>query len=66
LVYVPANCLVRLVLGMEFLRDVEILTKNRHLFESNPAEMSNISSLLLIGSPRNRMKCAIEGRELEE
>jgi hypothetical protein len=64
--YVLANCAVRFVLGMEFLRKDELLTKNRQLFDSNPAEMSNISSLLWIGSPHNRIKCAIEGWELKE
>lgn len=63
--YVLENCPVPLVMGMEFLREAEILTKYRHLLENCPAEMSNIPSLLWIGSPRNRLRCTIDGRQLE-
>lgn len=63
--YVLENCPVPLVMGMEFLREAEILTKYRHLLEKCPAEMCNISSLLWIGSPRNRLRCTLDGRQLE-
>ncbi|KFY55625.1 hypothetical protein V496_06947 [Pseudogymnoascus sp. VKM F-4515 (FW-2607)] len=63
--YVLDNCPVPLVMGMEFLREAEVLTKYRHLLENCPVEMSNISSLLWIGSPRNRLRCTFDGRQLE-
>lgn len=62
--YVLKNCPVPMVIGMKFLREAEILTRHRHLLESCPAEMSNISSLLWIGSPRNRLRCTVDGRQL--
>ncbi|OBT63251.1 hypothetical protein VE03_07787 [Pseudogymnoascus sp. 23342-1-I1] len=62
--YVLDNCPVPLVMGMKFLREAEILTKYRHLLENCPVDMSNISSLLWIGSPRNRLRCTIDGRQL--
>lgn len=62
--YVLENCPVPLVMGMKFLREAEILTKYRHLLENCPTEMCNISSLLWIGSPRNRLRCTIDGRQL--
>jgi hypothetical protein len=62
--YVLQNCPVSLILGMPFLQEAEILTKNRHLLETCPQELSNISSLLWIGSPRQRMKCSLDGRNL--
>jgi hypothetical protein len=63
--YVFPTCPVPLILGMPFLRETEVLTKNRYMLESCPVELGSISSLLWIGSPRNRMKCSLDGRELE-
>jgi len=69
--YIFSVCPVPLVLGMPFLEETQILTKNRNMLESCPADWSNISSLLWIGSsrnnnsPRNRMKCSLDGHELE-
>ena len=71
--YVFENCPVDIILGMEFLQEAEILSKNRHLLESCPAELRNLSSLLWIGSPRddnspgsikNRLRCSMDGRDL--
>jgi hypothetical protein len=62
--YVLQNCPVPLILGMPFLRQAEVLTVNRHLLEACPQEFSNISSLLWIGTPRQRMKCSLDGRNL--
>lgn len=69
--YVFANCSVPLILGMPFLDQAEIFTKNKHMLEPCPAGISSISSLLWIGSPRrkrsspcNRMKCTLDGRKL--
>lgn len=71
--YVFERCPVDLILGMEFLEEGQILTKNRYLLESCPAELRNISSLLWIGSPRddnstgyvkNRLRCSMDGRDL--
>lgn len=68
--YIFPTCPVPLILGMAFLAEAEILTKNRHMLENCPSELSNISSLLWIGSPRNRcsprnrMKCCLDGRNL--
>ncbi|KAL5351456.1 hypothetical protein ACLOAV_003315 [Pseudogymnoascus australis] len=63
--HVLENCPVPVVMGMEFLRKAEILTKYKDLLENCSVEMSNISSLLWIGSPRNRLRCTIDGRRLE-
>lgn len=69
--YIFLTCPVPLILGMPFLEEGEILTKNRHMLESCPAELSNISSLLWIGSscsstsPHNRFECSLDGHELE-
>ncbi|OBT55098.1 hypothetical protein VE04_03568 [Pseudogymnoascus sp. 24MN13] len=63
--YVLEDCPVPLVMGMKFLKEAEILTKYRHLLENCPAEISNIPSLLWIGSPRSRIRCTIDGRKLE-
>ena len=62
--YVLPNCPVPLIFGMKFLKEAEILTKNRHMLETCPTELSNISSLLWIGSPRHRMKCSLDGHDL--
>jgi len=70
--YVFENCPVDIILGMEFLQEAEILSKNRHLLKSCPAELRNLSSLLWIGSPRdnspgsidNRLRCSMHGRDL--
>ena len=58
------DCPVPLVLGMPFLNEAEILTRNRHMLEDCPAEMNDISAFLWIGSPKQRMNCFIDGREL--
>ncbi|KAN0094254.1 hypothetical protein V8E51_017438 [Hyaloscypha variabilis] len=69
--YVFSICPVPLILGMPFLEEAEIMTKNRHMLESCPAELSNISSLLWIGSPRssnsprNRFQCLLDEHKLE-
>ncbi|KFY14265.1 hypothetical protein V492_02727 [Pseudogymnoascus sp. VKM F-4246] len=63
--YVLEDCPVPVVMGMNFLREAEILTKYRHLLENCPVEMSDISSLLWIGSPKNRLRCTLDGRQLE-
>ncbi|KFY00290.1 hypothetical protein O988_03394 [Pseudogymnoascus sp. VKM F-3808] len=64
--YVLENCPVRVVMGMKFLREAEILTKYRHLLENCPEELRNIPALLWIGSPRNKLcKCTVDGRQLE-
>jgi len=69
--YIFSTCPVPLILGMPFLKEAEILTKNRHMLESCHAEFNSISSLLWIGSsrgsssPRNRFECSLDGHELE-
>jgi hypothetical protein len=66
--YVLENCPVRVVMGRKFLREAEILTKYGHLLENCPEKMSNISALLWIGSPRNKLptaRCTVDGRQLE-
>ena len=71
--YVFENSPVDIILGVEFLQEAEIYSKNRHLLESCPAELRNLSSLLWIGSPRdgnspgsvkNRLRCSMDGRDL--
>lgn len=69
--YVFATCPVPLILGMPFLHQAEIFTKNKHMLEPCPSEILSLSSLLWIGSPRrkrrspcNRMKCTLDGRKL--
>jgi len=71
--YVFETCAVDMVLGMEFLEEAEILTKNRHLLEACPTELRDFSALLWIGSPKhddsagvikNRLRCSLDGRDL--
>lgn len=62
--FVLENCPVQVVLGMPFLQEAEILTKNRHLLEPCPQNWSSISRFLWIGIPRNRMDCSINGHDL--
>lgn len=56
---------------MSLLAEAKILTKNRHLLETCPPDLSSVSSLLWIGSPRtdasvkqprNRLRCWLDGR----
>ncbi|RYP22341.1 hypothetical protein DL765_001693 [Monosporascus sp. GIB2] len=60
--HILANCPVPLILGMPFLREAQILTENTHLLESFPSESSTIESVFWIGTPHNRMKCNLDGR----
>lgn len=64
--FVLPNCPVPLIMGLSFLQEAEIMSKNRHILESCPAEWRNISNLLWIGfpRPRNRMKCSLDGHNL--
>jgi hypothetical protein len=62
--HVIPKCPVDLIAGMPFLKEAEILTKNRHLLEECPAELRNISSLFWIGSPKQRLRCSLDGRDL--
>ncbi|XMA18866.1 hypothetical protein WAI453_011657 [Rhynchosporium graminicola] len=62
--YVLRNCPVPLVTGMPFLEEIEVLTKNQNLLKDCPPEISEISTLLWIGSPRNRLKCTMNGHGL--
>jgi hypothetical protein len=57
------NCPVSLILGMPIIREAEVLTKNRRLLETCPQEISTTPSLLWIGSPRQRIKCSMDGRQ---
>ncbi|KAE8441296.1 hypothetical protein EG329_005526 [Mollisiaceae sp. DMI_Dod_QoI] len=72
LFYTFKTCPVPLVLGMSFLAEAEIFTRNRHVLKEAPTNLSSISSLLWIGSPRsdasearqppNRLRCCLDGR----
>ncbi|KUJ13201.1 uncharacterized protein LY89DRAFT_154980 [Mollisia scopiformis] len=69
--YVFATCPVPLILGMSFLAEAKILIKNRHMLETCPEEFATLSSLLWIGSPRekgespcNRIKCTLDGKKV--
>ncbi|KAH8816615.1 hypothetical protein F5884DRAFT_873315 [Xylogone sp. PMI_703] len=62
--YVLEGCPVPIVIGMPLLGKAEIHTKNRHLLETCPADWSNISQFLWIGSPRNRLNCSLGGHDL--
>ncbi|KAL3418102.1 hypothetical protein PVAG01_09817 [Phlyctema vagabunda] len=62
--YVLAQCPAPLVAGMPFLEEYEILSRHKHLLVDCPSTMSCAPSLLWIGSPRKRLKCTIDGRQL--
>ncbi|RYP34337.1 hypothetical protein DL767_004331 [Monosporascus sp. MG133] len=47
---------------MPFLREAQILTENTQLLESCPSEFSTIESVFWIGTPHNRIKCNLDGR----
>ncbi|RFU30696.1 hypothetical protein B7463_g5670, partial [Scytalidium lignicola] len=57
--YVLEGCPVPIAVGMPFLEEAEIQTKNRHLLETCPADWSNISHFLWIETPRNRMNYSL-------
>jgi hypothetical protein len=63
--YVLPACLVPLLLGPLFLKETEVLSKNRHVLESCPRYWCSMPSVLWIGSLRNRMKCSLDGHGLE-
>ncbi|KAK6834876.1 hypothetical protein PG987_009570 [Apiospora arundinis] len=60
--YVFKKCPVPIVLGMPFLDCANILTRNKHLLEVCPKDYSGIDSVLWIGTPRNQMRCSLDGR----
>ncbi|PVH73364.1 hypothetical protein DL98DRAFT_576346 [Cadophora sp. DSE1049] len=62
--YILPSYPVPLIVGMPFLKETEILSKNQHLLQECPLEMSNISSLLWIGSPRQKISCELDGHQL--
>jgi len=71
--YVFATCPVPVILGMPYLDEAEIFTRNRHLLETCPPELGRISTLLWIASPRqkshesprNRFMCSLDRHKLE-
>ncbi|RYP67591.1 hypothetical protein DL771_007143 [Monosporascus sp. 5C6A] len=62
--HVLANCPVPLILGMPFLKDAQVLTEKRHLLESCPPEFGTTESVFWIGTPQNRIKCNLDGRNV--
>ncbi|KAK8001979.1 hypothetical protein PG991_014201 [Apiospora marii] len=60
--YVFEKCPVPIVLGMPFLEREAILSTNKHLLEVCPKAYSDVDSCLWIGSPRNQIRCSIDGR----
>ncbi|KAK8017529.1 hypothetical protein PG993_013855 [Apiospora rasikravindrae] len=61
--YVFKECPVPIILGMPFLESEAIFTRNQHLLEACPKAYSDIDSLLWIGSPRNQIRCSLNGRQ---
>ncbi|KAK7966035.1 uncharacterized protein PG986_000312 [Apiospora aurea] len=61
--YVFEQCPVPIILGMPFLESEAIFTRNEHLLEACPKAYSDIDSLLWIGSPRNQIRCSLNGRQ---
>ncbi|KAK8067061.1 hypothetical protein PG997_013808 [Apiospora hydei] len=61
--YVFEKCPVPIILGMPFLESEAIFTRNKHLLEACPKAYSDIDSLLWIGSPRNQIRCSLNGRQ---
>ncbi|RYO90234.1 hypothetical protein DL764_008471 [Monosporascus ibericus] len=62
--HILANCPVPLILGMPFLKEAQVLTENRHLLESCPPEFGTTVSVFWIGTPQNRIKCNLDGRNM--
>ncbi|RYP48480.1 hypothetical protein DL768_005618 [Monosporascus sp. mg162] len=62
--HILANCPVPLILGMPFLKEAQVLTEKRHLLESCPPEFGAIESVFWIGTPQNRIKCNLDGRNV--
>ncbi|RYP92034.1 hypothetical protein DL770_001889 [Monosporascus sp. CRB-9-2] len=49
---------------MPFLKEAQVLTEKRHLLESCPSDFSTIESVFWIGTPHNRIKCNLDGRNV--
>ncbi|KAK8110413.1 uncharacterized protein PG998_006870 [Apiospora kogelbergensis] len=60
--YIFENCPVPIVLGLRFLDCASIFTTNKHLLEDCPKAYSDIDSVLWIGTPRNQMRCSLDGQ----
>lgn len=62
--HILPNCPAAIVLGMPFLEAAQILSKNRHILEECPPKSRAIDRVLWISSPRNRMRCNLDGRNV--
>lgn len=49
-------------MGMDFLDETEVMSKNKHFLETCPPEMEDIPSVKWIGSPRRRLGCYLDGQ----
>lgn len=62
--HILPNCPAAIILGMPFLEAVRILSKNRHILEECPPKPCAIDLVLWISSPRNRIRCNLDGRNV--
>ncbi|KAK8135397.1 hypothetical protein PG984_003337 [Apiospora sp. TS-2023a] len=60
--YIFKRCPVPVILGMPFLESEAIFTTNRHLLEACPKTYSDVNIMFWIGSPRNQIRCSLDGR----
>lgn len=62
--HILRNYPAAIILGMPFLEAVQILSKNRHILEECPPKPCAIDLVLWISSPRNRIRCNLDGRNV--
>lgn len=63
--HVMAKCSEPVIVGFEFVREVELYTKNKHLLVDCPSVAPPIPSLTFMGSPKGRVEILADGKRLE-
>lgn len=63
--HVMAKCSDPVILGFDFIREVELYTKNKHLLVDCPSVAPPMPSLSFIGSPKGRVNILADGKRLE-
>jgi hypothetical protein len=63
--HVMAKCSEPVILGFDFVREVELYTKHKHLLVDCPPVTSSIPNLTFMGSPKGRVEILADGQRLE-
>ncbi|KAE8448612.1 hypothetical protein EG329_009037 [Mollisiaceae sp. DMI_Dod_QoI] len=62
--HVLSKCSVPVIMGFDFVRKIQLYTKNRHLLVACPFSFGDIPSLKWIGSPQGAIEFSANGRLL--